>query len=70
MTSLGTVSKEQLLQSYQRIRAKYNQQRTRHAELARSCHQLEADCRQAQVGGWTGAGVGGRLERLEGRSWV
>ena len=50
MASLGTVSKEQLLHSYQRIRAKYNQQRTRHAELARSCHQLETDCRQAQVG--------------------
>ncbi|XP_037089186.1 GRIP1-associated protein 1-like isoform X4 [Pollicipes pollicipes] len=45
LASLGTVTKEQLLQSYQRIRAKYSQQRARHAELARSCHALEVDCR-------------------------
>ncbi|XP_043198103.1 golgin subfamily A member 4-like isoform X5 [Amphibalanus amphitrite] len=43
VADLGAVSKEQLLHSYQRMRAKYNKYRGRYTDLARAFHNLEND---------------------------
>ncbi|XP_037076299.1 A-kinase anchor protein 9-like [Pollicipes pollicipes] len=43
LVGLGAVSKEQMLQSYQRMRAKYNKYRGRYTDLARAFHALEND---------------------------
>ena len=49
IAGLGAVSKEQMLQSYQRMRAKYNKYRGRYTDLARAFHSLENENEKMRV---------------------
>ena len=67
LAGLGAVSKEQLVHSYQRMRAKYNKYRGRYTDLARAFHSLENDNEKMRVSA-LGGSAAGRAE-TPGKGW-